>query len=537
MSALLTISGLSVGLPAGADRTTAIEDVAISVGAGETVCVVGESGSGKSVTAQAVMGLLPKTLPLRGGSILFGERDLARLDPEARRRIAGREIAMIFQEPMAALNPVFRVGKLVAEPFRVHTSLSEKQIAAKVVDLFRAVRLPDPETIGNAYPHQLSGGQCQRVMIAIALALEPKVLIADEPTTALDVTTQAQILSLMRDLRRERGTGILFITHDFGVVADVADRVVVMRHGRVVETGTAAEVLGNPREAYTRALVEAVPKLEPRAERPGNRPPMLEARAMTKTYAARGGFFGASKPVAALDRATITIGAGETLGVVGESGSGKSTLASCVMRLVEPDGGEITIDGRDFRRVSGAALRRERRLVQIVFQDPYGSLDPRQKIGEAVAEGPIIHGTPRDVAHARARQLLAGVGLSPEAAERFPHEFSGGQRQRVCIARALALEPKLLVCDEAVSALDVSVQAQVLDLLERLQAERGFAMLFITHDLRVAARICDRIAVMRGGRVVEEGAPRDILFAPREDYTKALIAAVPGRERAALEPA
>jgi peptide/nickel transport system ATP-binding protein len=528
-AAPLVIDRLTVPLPAGADRALAVEDVSLSLARGEILCVVGESGSGKTVTAQAVMGILPENLPRPRGRIVFEGRDLLQLRAAERRDIIGNRISMIFQEPTAALNPVFRVGEQVAETFRLHTKLGGGDIRKRVLDLFAEVRLPEPERLYHSYPHQLSGGQCQRVMIATALALEPTLLIADEPTTALDVTTQAQILKLMLDLRARHGTGILFITHDFGVVAEIADRVAVMRHGRVVEEGTRNAVLDAPVEAYTKDLIAAVPRLEPRHARPNARDLVMRAHDVVKTFH-RSGLFGRGRRVAAVDHVDVSIRKGETVGLVGESGSGKSTLAQCLIRLTEPDGGELTLLDTSFTDLSGARLREARKCVQIIFQDPYSSLDPRQAVGEAIAEGPIIHGVPRAEALGRARTLLQAVGLDARSAERYPHEFSGGQRQRICIARALAVEPDLLIADESVSALDVSVQAQVLELLAEMQEKHGFAMLFITHDLRVASRICDRIAVMRGGKIIEEGEPATLFANPREAYTRDLLAAVPGRD-------
>ena len=526
---LLAIENLSVRLPGGAERAHAVEDLSLTLGRGEILCLVGESGSGKSITAQAVMGLLPANLPPPRGEVRFEGRNLLALSERERRDLTGRQLAMIFQEPTAALNPIFRVGEQVAETFRLHTDLPASDIRAKVLDLFGEVRLPDPERLYHAYPHQLSGGQCQRVMIAIALALDPALLVADEPTTALDVTTQAQILRLMLELRERHGAGILFITHDFGVVAEIADRVAVMQRGRLVEEGARDAVLNRPREAYTKALIAAVPTLDPRAARHRSGATVVTASRVLKRFRPSG-LFGRGRAVTAVDTVDVAIRRGETLGLVGESGSGKSTLAQCLIRLVEPDGGEIRLGDVSFSGLGGAALREARRRVQIVFQDPYSALDPRQSVGEAIAEGPIIHGVPRREAKERAQGLLEAVGLDPAAADRFPHEFSGGQRQRICIARALAPEPDLLIADEAVSALDVSVQAQILALLARMQERLGFAMLFITHDLRVAAQVCDRIAVMRGGRIVEEGEPAAMFAAPREAYTRELLGAVPGRD-------
>ncbi|TKA97139.1 ABC transporter ATP-binding protein [Cereibacter changlensis] len=525
---LIDIRNLSVPLPKGADRRFAVEDLSLTLNRGEILCVVGETGSGKSLTALSTMGLLPSNLPKPQGEIRFEGRDLLSLSRRERLPLLGQRLAMVFQEPVAALNPIYRIGTQVAETFRLHTDFSSQEINKRVVDLFREVRLPDPEAILRAYPHQLSGGQCQRVMIATALALDPALLIADEPTTALDVTTQAKILELMLDLRRDHGTGILFITHDFGVVAEIADRVAVMRHGRLVEIGTRDQVLMDPQEDYTRQLIAAVPRLAPKTITASLGETVLRAVGLRKTYRTRT-LIGAAREVQALKDVDLTLARGETLGLVGESGSGKSTLAQAVIRLVEPDGGEVTIDGGRFTGLSGQALREARRKVQIVFQDPYTALDPRQSVGDAIAEGPIIHGLSRDDARTRALDLIEAVGLDRSAATRFPHEFSGGQRQRICIARALAVHPDLLIADESVSALDVSVQAQILDLLARMQRELQFGLLFITHDLRVASRICDRIAVMRQGRIVEQGPAAELFADPREDYTRELLSAVPGR--------
>ncbi|MBT0956648.1 ABC transporter ATP-binding protein [Alphaproteobacteria bacterium KMM 3653] len=526
---LLDIRGLSVPLPTGADRPFAVKDLSLSLSKGEILCIVGETGSGKSLTAFASMGLLPTNLPKPSGEVMFEGRNLLTLTEEQRREINGRRLAMIFQEPIAALNPIYRVGEQVAEAFRLHTKLSEAEIKQKVIDLFTEVHLPNPREILRSYPHQLSGGQCQRVMIATALALDPAILIADEPTTALDVTTQAQILRLMLDLREKHGTGILFITHDFGVVAEIADRVAVMRHGTLVETGPAKEVLLNPQEEYTQNLLAAVPRLQPKVSRSYLGEPVLVASKVAKTYQTRT-LFGAGRKVKAVDEVDVTIRRGETLGLVGESGSGKSTLAQCLIRLVEPDGGEVTISGGKFSGLKGADLRAARQRVQIVFQDPFTALDPRQSVRSAIAEGPIIHGLSPAEATARADGLIEAVGLDPSGGDRFPHEFSGGQRQRICIARALALEPELIIADESVSALDVSVQAQVLDLLAEMQERLQFGMLFITHDLRVASRICDRIAVMRHGKIVEQDEPATLFANPTQDYTRKLLAAVPGRD-------
>jgi peptide/nickel transport system ATP-binding protein len=527
---VLDVQGLTVRLPAGADRVNAVENVAFAVAPGEIVCVVGESGSGKSVTAHAVMGLLPpgQLVPTAGRILLEGD-DLLTKSPAEMRRIRGDRIAMIFQEPMTALNPVMRVGDQVAEVLDIHSSLTEGEKRVRVLEVLQAVRLPDPERLIDVYPHQLSGGQRQRIMIAAALVLDPVLLIADEPTTALDVTTQAQILRLIKELRERRNTGVLFITHDFGVVAEIAHRVVVMQHGRVVEQGTVDDVLRRPRDEYTRMLIRAVPSLSPPARPPiTDAPVVLQTSALTKTYAA-GGFFAKRRDVPAAKDVNLQVRRGETLGVVGESGSGKSTVARCIARLIEPSEGRILIEGADVAHLSTHALRPHRKRVQIVFQDPYRSLNPRRTVGDAITEGPVNFGmTERDAA-ARAKTLMHLVGLDPEAVGRFPHQFSGGQRQRICIARALAMDPELLVADEPVSALDVSVQAQVLKLLDDVRARFNLAVLFITHDLRVAAQVCDRIAVMHKGEVVEEGTTATVFAAPRHAYTKALFDSAPGR--------
>ncbi len=520
----LAVEGLTIRLPKGADRPHAIEDVTLSVAAGEILCVVGESGSGKSVTASAAMGLLAPGLAIERGSMALSGEDLRAKSPEAWRAIRGRRIAMVFQEPMTALNPLMTVGRQISEMWRVHMGLDAREAERRALAALREVNLPDPEGALRAFPHELSGGQRQRVMIAMALALEPEVLICDEPTTALDVTTQAQVLALIKDLQRRHGTAVMFITHDFGVVAEIADRVAVMRLGRVVEEGRAREVLTSPRHDYTKALLRAVPALAPPAPRALRPDPVLEVRGLTKTYVSRG-LFRRRKPVRALDAVSVTLKRGATLAVVGESGSGKSTLARCVVGLLGSEGGEIRIDGSALPKKRRDAAR----LVQMVFQDPYASLNPRRRAGAQVAQGPIAAGTPRAQAMRDARELFAMVGLDPDSVNRYPHEFSGGQRQRIGIARALAMKPTVLVADEPVSALDVSVQAQVLALLRELQERLGLSILFITHDLRVAAQLSDEVAVMRNGVVEEAGPIGEVFAAPRSDYTRSLIAAIPGR--------
>jgi peptide/nickel transport system ATP-binding protein len=528
---VVEISGLTVALPRGGDRLNAVEDISLSVGAGEIVCVVGESGSGKSVTAQAIMGLLPKgQLTLTGGSIKLEGDELTTKTPGEIRDLRGARMSMIFQEPMTALNPVERVGAQIAEVLEIHTRLDAAERRERVLDVMRSVHLPDVERMIDAYPHQLSGGQRQRVMIAAALVLDPVLLIADEPTTALDVTTQAQILSLIAELRARRGTGVLFITHDFGVVAEIAHRVVVMQHGRVVEVGTRDEIIKAPKQAYTKTLIASVPSLTPPARAAKTGEVKLETKGLSKTYGSHGFFFGRGRIVHAAQDVNIHVRRGETLGIVGESGSGKTTVARSIARLIAPSAGEILIDGDDWAKLGEGGLRPLRKKVQIVFQDPYRSLNPRRSVGASVIEGPMNYGSPREASLARARALMELVGLSPDALSRYPHQFSGGQRQRIAIARALALDPEILIADEAVSALDVSVQAQVLKLLDDVRQKFGLAVLFITHDLRVAAQICDRIVVMQNGVVVEEGRTVDIFANPRHEYTRALFAAAPGRD-------
>ncbi len=528
---LLAIENLTVALPRGLDRPNAIEDVSLTLDRGEILCVVGESGSGKSITAASVMGLLPPSLRISSGRIVFEGADLLTLGPEAWRDLRGRRLGMIFQEPMTALNPIMRVGEQIEEVLRVHGEGDRRARAARVAELIDAVGLPDPTHIRSAYPFRLSGGQRQRVMIAMALALEPAVLIADEPTTALDVTTQMQILQLIRSIQRARGMGVLFITHDFGVVAEIADRIAVMQNGRIVETGQAADVLDRPQHDYTKSLIAAVPHLvaHAMATEAAAGEEVFSARGVRKSYWRRGGWLRRSTRVDAVRDADFTLHKGETLGLVGESGSGKSTLARCAVRLIDPEAGAVLYRGEDLAKLSRRALRPYRKRVQMIFQDPFASLNPRKKVGEIVAEGPITHGEPRAAATARARDLLRLVGLDPSAMDRYPHEFSGGQRQRIGIARALALEPEILVADEPVSALDVSVQAQVLDLLAGIRRRLGLTMLFITHDLRVAAQICDSVAVMKDGAIVEYGRTAQVFSAPAHAYTRALIDAIPGK--------
>jgi peptide/nickel transport system ATP-binding protein len=526
---VLELKGLTVQLPRGSDRARAIENITLSVGAGEIVCVVGESGSGKSVTAQAVMGLLPRELAASAGEARLQGEDVLKASPSRLRDLRGTRMAMIFQEPMTALNPVMRVGDQIAEVLEIHTQLSESDRRQRVLQIMRSVHLPEPERMIGVYPHQLSGGQRQRIMIAAALVLDPALLIADEPTTALDVTTQAQILRLIRELQERRGTGVLFITHDFGVVADIAHRVVVMQSGRVVEMGSRDDILRRPQSAYTRMLIASVPSLKPPARTANVGATALVMERLSKTYGGRGLLSRSGRVVRAAENVDITVRRGETVGIVGESGSGKTTVARCVARLIEPTSGTIRIGDVDVAHLPESRLRAHRRHVQIVFQDPYRSLNPRRTVGASITEGPVNFGLSQADAINRASRLMALVGLAPDALDRYPHQFSGGQRQRIAIARALAMEPALLIADEPVSALDVSVQAQVLQLLDDVRRRFDLAVLFITHDLRVAAQICDRIAVMQRGIVVEQGPTAEVFAAPKHEYTRALFEAAPGR--------
>jgi peptide/nickel transport system ATP-binding protein len=529
MSAILKIEGLAIRLPRGADRALAVEGIDLDLHAGQTLCVVGESGSGKSMIANAVMGLLPAPhVATVAGRILFEGRDLLAMNEAELRALRGCRIGMIFQEPMTSLNPVMKVGEQIGEVLDAHRKLSREERRACIVGALRDVGLPQPEQIVDSYPFRLSGGQRQRVMIAAALVLEPSLLIADEPTTALDVTTQAQILQLMRDLQRAKGMAMLFITHDFGVVADIADQVAVMQFGQVVERGAAADVLRRPQHEYTRRLIAAIPHGRTRAELQAPRTErLLEVSDLCKTFRSGGGLWTTPREVPAARHLTFDLRHGETLGVVGESGSGKSTLGRLLTGLIPADSGQVRFDGQllapDLRQRPLAG----RGQIQMVFQDPYASLNPRHTVGMAIASGPIAQGMARDAARALAQQLLQQVGLKADAADRYPHEFSGGQRQRIAIARALAMRPRLIVADEPVSALDVSVQAQVLELFEQVRRDFALSMVFITHDLRVAAQMCDRIAVMRRGEIVEIGDAAAVLGSPQHAYTRELIAAAP----------
>ena len=603
-SALLTVDGLTLQFATAAGWLTVVEDVGFHVRAGEVVGLVGESGSGKTVTSLGIMGLLPPRSSRRAhGSVWMGGRELTALDDAAMRKVRGDEISMIFQEPMTSLNPAFTVGNQIAEAVRLHRDASRREARARAVEMLDLVGIPDATRRAGDYPHAFSGGMRQRAMIAMALACEPKLLIADEPTTALDVTIQAQVLDLIRSLQQALGMAVLFVTHDLGVVADICDRVVVMYAGQVVEDAPASSLFGRPRHPYADALLASMPQLgateihlhvipgqvptpdrmpvgcrfHPRCEHavdacaaepvellptstggsvrciraeelelagsrwadveevPGMRPttagtaPLLELRGLTESFPVKSGVLKrVVGHVRAVDGVDLTVYQGETVGLVGESGSGKSTAARVALRLIEPTAGSICFDGLDITAIDQRGLRLQRRGMQIVFQDPYSSLDPRATVGDTIGEPLGVHeGLRKGERDARAAELLRQVGLPPQYLRRYPHEFSGGQRQRIAIARALALRPRLLICDEPVSSLDVSTQSQVINLLIDLQQELGLAYLFIAHDLSVVRHMSDRIAVMYLGQIVELGPAESVYRTPRHPYTEALLSAIP----------
>jgi peptide/nickel transport system ATP-binding protein len=548
---ILSIEGLTTSFRVEGEWVPVVRDISFEIGQGETLAVVGESGSGKSVTALSIMRLVQKGMGRIEGRIILDGRELLALGENAMRDVRGGEIGMIFQEPMTSLNPVLTVGFQVAEALRRHRDMDAAQADAEVRRLFDLVRIPDGKSRAGEHPHSFSGGMRQRVMIAMALACQPKLLIADEPTTALDVTIQAQILELIRELQREIGMSVMFITHDMGVVAEIADRVVVMLKGEKVEEAPAADLLNAPRHGYTKMLLGAVPKLgslaktqtprrfpamaltgpgpEPDCEPDARGEAILDVEGLTTRFAVRGGLFGRTTGhVHAVEDVSFTVRAGETLALVGESGCGKSTTGRSILRLIEPVAGKVRFEGEDLMGSGIAGLRAARRRMQMIFQDPYGSLNPRQTVGSAIGEPMRVHGLAGAMeAQEKVAHLLELVGLQREHALRFPHEFSGGQRQRICIARGLALKPSLIVADESVSALDASIKAQVINLMLDLQRELGLAYLFISHDIAVVERVSHRIAVMLLGEIVEIG-PRDaVLSNPRHPYTRKLIDAVP----------
>lgn len=536
-SPLFSVRQLSVALPAGMDRQFAVENLSFDLAAGEILCIIGESGSGKSVTAHAAMGLLPRALQITKGEIVLRGQNLLTQTPETLRQLQGRTIAIIFQDPLSALNPLMTIGAQIIEVMESHNVGDAPSRRQKMLLLLDEVGLPDPERMQHQYPFRLSGGQRQRVMIAMALTLDPDVLIADEPTTALDVTTQAQILKLIRELQQRKAMSVMFITHDFGVVEEIADRVIVMEKGKMVESGPAQRVLRHPQHPYSRKLIAAVPRLQQQARtRNALSPQVLEVKALCKTYRSDSGWFSRSREVTALNKVSFSLKKGETLGIVGESGSGKSSLGRVLLKLLPADSGEVIFDGRDILPMSESAFRPLRRWIQMVFQDPFASLNPRHTIGTILSAGPLaLGGMSQTEVKRKAQQLLSLVGLEPSAWERYPHEFSGGQRQRVGIARALMFDPVLLVADESVSALDVSIQAQVLALLKEVQEKTQVAMIFITHDLRVASQVCDEIAVLYKGEIVEQGTPQAVFQQPKHAYTAQLVASIPG-EASAIAP-
>jgi peptide/nickel transport system ATP-binding protein len=545
---LLSVRDLAVAFE-GEDATVrAVDGVSLDLAAGEVLALVGESGCGKSVTALALMGLLGAPSARTSGSARYGDTELIGAPEERLRALRGEELAMIFQDPLSSLNPVLRVGDQIAEQIRAHRPAGRREARERTVELLRRVGMPQPERRADAYPHELSGGMRQRAMIAMALSCEPRILIADEPTTALDVTVQAQILELIRELRAETGAGVLLITHDFGVVAELADRVAVMVDGRIVEQGSVGEVFERPRDPHTRQLLAAVPRLDgPLPERSaspageGGGPVLaLEDLEVSFPVGRRGLRRGGGERLRAVDGVTLSIDPGETVGLVGESGCGKSTLARAAVRLLEPSAGSVSFAGRDITRARRRELDPLRAELQIVFQDPYGSLNPRKRTRDIVGLPLRLGGVPKTEIAGRVDALLERVGLEPAHADRWPHELSGGQRQRIGIARALALNPRLVVLDEPVSALDVSVQAQIVDLLGDLQRELGLSYLFISHDLAVVRQVADRVAVMRQGRLVEVASVADLYGRPEHPYTADLLAAVPAvrpsRDRADVRP-
>jgi peptide/nickel transport system ATP-binding protein len=562
MDTLIRVSNFSVQFTADGNTTDAVKNISFDIGAKEIVAIVGESGSGKSVTAMAMLQLLPKTAAT-SGAILFnsagGQCNLLSLPEKEIIQKRGKEIAIVFQEPMTSLNPLLTCGRQVIEAIQLHQQADKKVAAQKAIELFRQVHLPNPQTMLNRYPHQLSGGQKQRVMIAMALSCNPALLIADEPTTALDVTVQKEILQLLQQLQQQNGMSILLITHDLGIVADIAHKVVVMYKGQIAEQGTTNEVVTHPRHSYTKGLLLCRPGIYPKgvrlpvmengilkpAETAGinfksdesgtaahNAPVVLEVRQLQVHYPSKKMWWGKkAEPFKAVDDVSFVVHGGETLGLVGESGCGKTTLGRCILQLIPATSGSIILNGTNLAHLSKKEMQPLRKDLQIVFQDPYGSLNPRLTIGEAILEPMQVHGlhTDRHSRKDKVAELLEKVSLSADHFNRYPHQFSGGQRQRICIARALALNPSFLIFDESVSALDVSVQAQVLNLLNDLKKEFGFTAIFISHDLAVVRYISDRIMVMYKGKIVEEGPAEKIYTTPQNIYTQKLLDAVPGR--------
>lgn len=560
MTPLLRIENLTVDFVSEAGTNRAVHAVSLAVNRGEIVALVGESGSGKSVTSLAILQLLPQP-PARytSGKILYAEKegtavDLLHLSAEQLRQVRGAGIAMIFQEPMSSLNPVLRCGQQVMEALLAHKRFSKSEAKQKVIEWFERVKLPQPEKLFTRYPHQLSGGQKQRVMIAMAMCCQPSLLICDEPTTALDVTVQKTILELIKELQQAQNMGVIFITHDLGVVAEIADRVALLYKGEVVEEGTVQAIFQAPQHPYTKALIACRPALHPKGERlptvsdylqdagpvfipataspsaPAEQKVVVEVSHLSVKFPAKSTLFGKPQQyVTAVDDVSFSIFSMETVGLVGESGCGKTTLGRTLLRLLEPSSGRILYNGTDITHFSKKQLKDVRKHVQLIFQDPYSSLNPRLTVGDAIAEPMMVAGLVSSAAERRKKvaELLEKVSLSPQMMTRYPHEFSGGQRQRIVIARALALNPAFVVCDESVSALDVSVQAQVLNLLNDLKKELGLTLLFISHDLSVVRYMCNRMLVMKAGRIVESGEAEEVYRHPQNAYTKTLLEAVP----------
>ncbi|MCB5203560.1 ABC transporter ATP-binding protein [Neorhizobium sp. T786] len=551
---VLSVRNLTTSFLVDGEWKTVVRDVSFSVAPGETVAIVGESGSGKSVTSLSVMRLLQPDSSRVQGKVMLGGRDLLSLPESEMRKVRGNDIAMIFQEPMTSLNPLFTIGDQISEALLCHSQMSAADARAETIRLLEKVRIPSAASRFDEYPHRFSGGMRQRVMIAMALASKPRLLIADEPTTALDVTIQGQILDLIKTLQEEEGTSVLFITHDMGVVAEVADRTVVMYRGEQVETGATADIFHRGKHPYTRALLSAVPVLgsmkeeaqplrfpivdtttgvssAPVASRDtvSKERPVLEVKNLTKRFDIRSGLFGRlSGRVHAVENVSFDLAAGETLSLVGESGCGKSTTGRAIMRLIEPDSGSVVADGKDVLALDRKDMREMRKSVQMIFQDPFASLNPRMTVGAAIAEPYLEHGMgSRKQAREVVADMLHRVGLTPDMSSRYPHEFSGGQRQRICIARALVLQPKVIVADESVSALDVSIKAQVINLMLDLQESLNLAFLFISHDMAVVERVSHRVAVMYLGEIVEIGPRSSVFNNPQHEYTRKLMAAVP----------